>query len=164
MKAHKPTATPNFQFISSFVWQRSPESQFFGRKSSQKIIPFHRRFFWFFRQKIYLKIESLHLQQISRPYLGIQLEFFSLAFFASPALLFEDMVIKFLFFKAIQSNRNKTNYNAIVASRPSRLDHFACFNTDRRPSVLRSNLFHILKVKEVTAFIAWEQVDVRRKE
>ena len=98
MKANKPTATPNFQFISSFVWQRSPESQFFGRKSSRKIIPFRRRFV---RQKIDLKIESLHLQQFSRPYLGIQLDFLSLAFFASPALFFEDIVIKFLFFKAI---------------------------------------------------------------
>jgi len=150
MKAHKPTATPNFQFISSFVWQRSPESQFFWPKIITKNYTFSSSIFLiFFRQKIYLKIESLHLQQFSRPYLGIQLKFFLSLFSQSLALLFEDIVVKILFFKAIQSNRNKT-----ITSWPSRLDHFACFNTNRRPSVLRSNLFHVLTVKEVTAFIA----------
>ena len=40
MKANKPTATPNFHFISPFVWQQSPKSQFFGRKSSPKLTLF----------------------------------------------------------------------------------------------------------------------------
>ena len=40
MKANKLTATPNFHFISPFVWQQSPKSQFFGRKPSPKITLF----------------------------------------------------------------------------------------------------------------------------
>ena len=36
MKANKLAATRNFHFISLFVWQQSPKSQFFGRKSSPK--------------------------------------------------------------------------------------------------------------------------------
>ena len=58
MKANKPTATRNFHFISPFVWQQSPKSQFFGRKSSPKITLFVVDFF---RQKINFKIKSLHL-------------------------------------------------------------------------------------------------------
>ena len=44
MKVNKPIATPNFYFISPFVWQRSPLRQFFGRKSSPKITLFRRAF------------------------------------------------------------------------------------------------------------------------
>ena len=40
MKANKPTAAPNFHFISPFVWQQSSKSQFFDRKSSPKFTLF----------------------------------------------------------------------------------------------------------------------------
>ena len=60
IKANKPTATPNFH-LSPFVWQQhESKSQFVCRKSSPKIALFRGRFF---RQKIDLKIKSLHLQQ-----------------------------------------------------------------------------------------------------
>ena len=67
VKANKPVATPNFHFISPSVWEQSPKRQFFGRNMITIAI-FRRQCF---RQKIDLKIESLHLQQFSRPYLGI---------------------------------------------------------------------------------------------
>ena len=69
MKAKKPTATSKFHFISSFVWQQSPKSQFLAENHHQKLHLFVDRLF--FRQKIDVKIESLHLQQFSRPCLGI---------------------------------------------------------------------------------------------
>ena len=61
MKAKKPTATSNFYFISSFVWQSRPKSQFLAENHHQKLHLFVDRLF--FRKKIDVKIESLHLQQ-----------------------------------------------------------------------------------------------------
>ena len=60
IRAKKPTATPNFHFISSFVGQQSPKSYFFGQISTPKTTPLRRLFF---RQK-----HDLKLQEFSRPY------------------------------------------------------------------------------------------------
>ena len=53
MKPKKPTATSNFHFISSFVWQQRPKSQFLAENHHQKLHLFVDRLF--FRQKIDVK-------------------------------------------------------------------------------------------------------------
>ena len=73
MRAYKPTATPNFHFMSTFVGQQSPKSEFLRRTSSAKIAPFSHRFLG---KKTDLRIESLHLEKFSRLYFSIELEFF----------------------------------------------------------------------------------------
>ena len=56
MKAKKPTATSNFHFISSFVWQQSPKRQFLAENHHQKLHLFVDLFF--FRPKIDVCIYS----------------------------------------------------------------------------------------------------------
>ena len=45
MKANKPIATPNFHVISPFIWQRSPEGQFFWTKIITKNYTFSSSIF-----------------------------------------------------------------------------------------------------------------------